>query len=61
MVLSSNSNGIQYNVYRDSERRKLYISGNTSWEMKWKADQLELYAMNNPTYKDEFNNKMQQK
>lgn len=61
MVLSSTSDGIQYNVYRDAERRKLYLSGNTSWEMKYKADQLELYAMNNPTYKDEFNNKMQQK
>lgn len=61
MVLSSTSDGIQYNIYRDAERRKLYLSGNTSWDMKWKADQLELYAMNNPTYKDEFNNKMQQK
>ena len=61
MVLSSTSDGIQYNVYRDDERRKLYLSGKTSWDMKWKADQLEIYAMNNPTYKDEFNNKMQQK
>lgn len=61
MVLSSNSDGIQYNIYRDAEKRKLYLSGKTSWDMKWKADQLELYAMNNPTYKDEFNNKMQQR
>lgn len=61
MKQNINTNGINYSIYRDKEKTKLYLNGTISMDSQWSADQLALYAQTNPTYKDEFNLRQEQK
>lgn len=61
LIIAPSMSNIGFIGYYGNNRNHILFSGSFTNDVRWSTDQLDLFNQQNPTYKDQFNNKLWQK